>query len=108
MSWVNRWIARSGRWRGPYTVKNRRRAHSRACREVQHDRHAVERQRIAHNVRLDEPKAFGPTQPVEVSLLHGAGIEGIEVIDAHDLVTPGEKRFAHVRADEPGCARDEQ
>src|SRR5437762_6122272 len=23
---VNRWMARSGRWRGPYTVKNRRQA----------------------------------------------------------------------------------
>src|SRR5207249_6122115 len=45
---------------------------------------------------------------LEVPLLHGAVVEGIEVVDAHDLVTPGEERFAHVRADKAGRTRDEQ
>src|SRR5882762_2857372 len=85
-----------------------RRAHPRAGREVQHDRYALERERIADDIGLHEAEALGPAQPVEVPLLHGAGVEGIEVVDAHDLVTPGEERFAHVRADEPGRARDEQ
>src|SRR5438046_455573 len=82
--------------------------HPRAPREVQYDRHALERERITDDVRLDEPEARGPAQPIEVPLLYGPGVEGIEVVDAHHFVTPGEERFAHVRADEAGRARDEQ
>src|SRR5207247_3301719 len=65
-------------------------------------------ERISDDRRRDETEARGPAQPVEVALLHGARVEGIEVVDTHDLVTAGEERVAHVRADEPGCARDEQ
>src|SRR2546422_11062899 len=32
----------------------------------------------------------------------------MEVVDAHHFVPRGEERFAHVRADEAGRARDEQ
>src|SRR3989441_7411330 len=82
--------------------------HPRARREVQYARHALERERITDDVRLDEPEAGGPAQPIGVPLLHGRGVEGIEVVDAHPFVPPGEERFAHVRADEAGRARDEQ
>src|SRR5207247_11115774 len=79
-----------------------------ASRGMQDHRHAVQRQDIADDVRLDEVEAPGTAQPVEVPLLHGAGVERIEVVVAHHFVTPGEECLAHVRADEPGCARDEQ
>src|SRR2546425_11818582 len=92
----------------PYTTLFRSRGvleggpHPRARREVQYDRHALERERITDDVRLDEPETLGPAQPIEVPLLHGAGGAGIEVVDVHHLVTPGEERFPHVRADEAG------
>ena len=43
----------------------------------------------------------------EVPLLHRAGIEAVEVVDAHDLVAPAHQRLDQVRADESRGPGDE-
>jgi len=74
---------------------------------MHHDLHPVERQRLAHDVRLEEAESSRPAQRLEVALFCRAGVERIEVVDADHRVAAGDERFAQVGPDEPRRARHE-
>ncbi len=74
---------------------------------MEHQGHALERQRVARHVRLDEPEARMAAQAFEVPLLVRAGVERVEVVEADDLVAAGHQGLAHMRSDEPRRAGDE-
>src|SRR5437899_6129511 len=68
---------------------------------MQHDGHLLEGQRVARHIRIDEAEPPLAPQRGEVALLHSTRVEGIEVVDPDDFVSPPDQRLAHVGADEP-------
>ena len=52
-------------------------------------------------VQLPEGEARQPPDLRQVALLHGPGIERIEVVDPDHLVAPAHQRLDQMRADEP-------
>jgi len=55
------------------------------------------------DVRLDQGKGMGGTV-LNPFFFHGAGVEGIEVVDGRDAVTVAKEAAAEVPADEAGPA----
>src|SRR2546428_762914 len=93
-------MARSGRWRGPYTVKKRRQATrtpyrwAKACA-------------ISSPARL--LAAYGEIgQTARASSDQRAGVERVEVVGAHALVPPRKQRLTQVGADEARRPRDQE
>ena len=63
---------------------------------MHHGPHAVERQGVPGDIGFDEAEPRPGAQHGEVGFLYRARIKRVEVVDADDLVTPGDERLAHV------------
>src|SRR6202008_3709318 len=69
---------------------------------------AVQRQGIARDVGLDEPKPGKRSQAGEIALFDVTRVERVEVIDPGHFVPPPHERLAHMRSDESGGAGDQK